>query len=136
MPKIDWNDSFGVGNDEIDRQHKKWIGIFNDLHDAMLNDDLTDYRAMTTQSLQDMLDYAKVHFAFEEKYMANIGYPDLVAHRRLHKDFDTQIYQCYRDAEDGHTVLNTKIIKMVRNWLVQHIMIEDMKYKLFAQQRG
>ncbi len=136
MPKINWDDSFSVGNDDIDRQHKKWIRIFNALHDAILNNDLTPYRTITIRALEDMLNYAKIHFSFEEKYMAGIGYPDVVAHRRLHKDFDTQIYQYYRDAQDGNAVLNTKIIKMVRNWLVQHIMIEDMKYKLFVQQRG
>jgi len=135
MPKIDWQDSFSVGNDEIDQQHKKWIKIFNNMHEALINGDAADYKSITLKSLQEMLDYSRMHFNFEENYMAKINYPDLVAHRRIHKDFDTQVYQLYRQADDGHTVLNTEIIQMIKNWLTQHILIEDTKYKIFAQQQ-
>jgi len=135
MPKIDWNESFSVGNNEIDQQHQKWIVIFNNMHEALINGDPDDYKTITMQSLQEMLDYSREHFSFEEKYMTRIEYPDLVAHRRLHKDFDNKIYQLYREAKDGHVVLNTELIKMIRNWLMQHILVEDIKYKLFAQQQ-
>ncbi len=135
MPIIEWNSSFSVGNDEIDQQHKRWFAIFNDMHETLLNGTPEDFQKLTLKALQDMRDYAKIHFSFEENYMREIGYPDLVAHRRLHKDFDTQIYENYRNAEAGSIVLNSALIKMIRNWLMQHILVEDVKYKLFAQKK-
>ena len=39
MPKIEWDDSFSVNNIEIDDQHKKWIEIFNKMHESLMSGD-------------------------------------------------------------------------------------------------
>ncbi len=134
MPKIEWNESFSVNNKEIDQQHQKWLEIFNKLHESLLKGKASDYKSLNINTLKEMLDYAKFHFDFEEKYMRQIDFPDLIPHRRLHRDFDTQIYQYYREAKNGHIVLNTTIIKIIKNWLLQHIMVEDQKYNIFSQE--
>jgi hemerythrin-like metal-binding protein len=74
-----------------------------------------------------MLEYSRTHFKFEEEYMHTIGYPGLIGHRRIHKDFDTRIYREYRKMLDGEIVLNSAIMKMIKTWLEEHIMQEDKK---------
>lgn len=128
MPCIDWESSFSVNNDEIDKQHKTWIGIFNNLHNALTGDGEEDLEVVAKESLQAMLDYTKYHFKYEEGYMRKIGYPDRVKHMRMHKDFDVLVYQCNRDSLVSKPVLNTKIIKMIRTWILDHILVEDKKY--------
>ncbi len=36
MPKIVWDKSFSLNNEELDDQHKKWIKIINDLPEALM----------------------------------------------------------------------------------------------------
>lgn len=131
MPLIIWDDALNVGNAEIDRQHQRWVAILNDLHDALMQNSAQEIGQVTINSLQAMLDYARYHFAYEEEWLGKINYPDLVEHRRLHKDFDAQLYDYHRDIRDGKTVLSSKIIKVLKNWLLDHIAVEDQKYKHF-----
>ena len=133
MPKIQWDDSFSVNNDELDNQHKKWIEILNTLHDSLVAKDVTFTKNSGAEALEAMHEYALNHFSFEEEYMSKIDYPEVVAHRRIHKDFDTLIYSYNRDIREGNIVLNTEIIKLMENWLLDHILIEDKKFALFAE---
>ncbi len=132
MSKIEWDESYSVNNKEIDEQHKEWIAIFNKLHVALLSDDPKSLDFAGVDSLKAMYDYAEYHFNFEEQYLSKINYPDLVAHRRLHKDFASKIYQYNKDINQGTIVLNTEIIKIIKDWLVEHILKEDKKYSVSA----
>jgi len=78
-----------------------------------------------------MYEYVLNHFSYEEEYMRKIKFPDIVRHRRIHKDFDNLIYSYNRDIREGKIVLNTAIIKLIKNWLVDHILNEDKKYAAF-----
>lgn len=126
MSIIEWDDSYSVNNDEIDKQHKEWIDIYNKMHDSMMSRESSIDQ--TTEILQAMSNYAQNHFNYEEEYMREINFPDIVEHRRSHKDFESLIYSYSRDIEAGKMVLNTKVIKLIRNWLMEHITVEDKKY--------
>lgn len=131
MSIIEWDDSLSVNHTEIDNQHKEWIDIYNRMHDSMMSRESSIEQTM--QILQAMNEYAQNHFSYEEEYMRKINFPDIVAHRRTHKDFESLIYSYNRDIEAGKIVLNTKIIKLIRNWLLEHITVEDKKYAGFSE---
>ncbi len=133
MSRIEWEDAFSTNNPEIDAQHKKWIGIYNDLHETLLHGNIEQLSSITLETLQAMQDYANFNFQYEEEYMKSIDYPNIVEHKRLHKDFDTQIYELNRNVREGKTVLNTEIIKIIREWLVDHILQADKKYSEYKQ---
>lgn len=128
MPRIEWNESFSVNNSEIDNQHKKWIEIFNKMHEGLVAKEGTNYQSIAVETLQAMHEYALQHFTFEEEYMRKMNFPDLIGHRRIHKDFDTLIFSYNRDIRNGTLVLNTHILKLIENWLRDHILVEDKKY--------
>jgi hemerythrin-like metal-binding protein len=132
MSQIKWDESFSVNNAEIDSQHKKWIDIFNRLDRIMLEGDYDSQKETKTEVLQSMLDYARYHFKFEEEHMRKMAYPGIVEHVRTHKNFDTRIYQSFRECRDGNIVLNTKLLNMIKNWLLDHILVEDKKYSQFT----
>ena len=79
-----------------------------------------------------MQDYANYHFRQEEQYLQEIHYPDLVAHRRLHTDFDDQVYSYNRKIRSGELILNSEVISLLKNWLEHHILHEDQQYCAFA----
>ncbi len=63
---IKWQDAFSVNVNEIDQQHKKLIGMINELFDAM---EEGRGRAILSGLLEEMVDYSKTHFSNEEAYM-------------------------------------------------------------------
>ncbi len=132
MGKIEWDDSFSIKNAEIDSQHKKWIEIFNEMHDKMLENSIKDANSIAILSLTKMLDYARYHFSTEESFMTRIDYPDIVRHIRKHKDFDTKIYQMTRDLQSEEIILNSEILSIIKDWLINHIQSEDIKLGLYA----
>lgn len=133
MAKIEWNDSFSVNNAEIDGQHQKWIAIYNNMDQSLITGSVQQNDGAKT--LKAMQDYARYHFSFEEEYMREINYPDFIKHHRIHKDFDNLIYNYYRKIQDGDLVLNSEIIGILKDWLLNHIAKEDKKYSLFVESK-
>ncbi len=131
MSQITWNDSYSVNNVEIDAQHKEWIAIYNKLDHTLLNGSGQEVFTLAADSLRAMREYADFHFREEEQYMREINYPFLVEHRRLHTDFEDELYKYNRSIRSGELILNTEVISIVKNWLLHHILHEDQKYRTF-----
>lgn len=129
MAHIEWTESFSIHNAEIDEQHKKWISIHNTLHDTLMNGDLQTLQKTAAKTLREMHEYVRYHFAFEEQYMTRIDFPEVREHWRLHKNFDSMVYGYLRDIEKGElAILNSELIKILQNWLTDHILTEDKKF--------
>ena len=132
MGKIEWKDSYSVNNIDIDRQHKKWIEIYNNVLGQFTGKNSITNADLTVNALKNMQEYTQYHFDFEMEYMSGILYPGIALHRRFHKNFDVLIYNLLRQANEGNFPLCSEILKTIENWLLDHILIEDKKYCEFA----
>lgn len=52
------------------------------------------------------------------------------------KKFLEKIRGYVRDEEEGRLVLNTKIMKVLMDWLTNHILISDKKYSSLKVKNG
>ena len=130
MSTIQWQDSHSVNNPEIDKQHQEWIAIYDRMHSVLLS--CTPEAG--SKVLKEMMDYTYYHFHQEEDLMRSLGYPGIIQYCRLHKDFDNLVYQQYRAVnERRELVLNSDILGTVKEWLLDHILVEDMKYSDFSK---
>lgn len=129
MELFQWKNELSVGNKEIDSQHQKWFEILNDAHNKMLGHIKSNIGSIGPDALKKVIDYTKYHFLLEENYMTEIGFSDFDRHKNLHKDFIRKIDQVVLDLHRGEYVLNSEIIKIIENWLVEHILKEDQKFK-------
>ncbi len=136
MPKITWDNSFSVHNSELDEQHQKWIAILNELHQALISDDVGNLQSISQTTLDAMMNYVRYHFSTEEDFLTAINYPELAAHKKIHDKFYVQIKELRNDVHAGVKVLNSEIMKTLTNWLQAHILQEDMKYSQFAASLG
>ncbi|MCK5097064.1 MAG: hemerythrin family protein [Desulfobacteraceae bacterium] len=129
MAKIIWTEKFSVQNDEIDEQHKKWIEIYNKAHERMMNySKLEDTIGIGKDALKDMIEYGKYHFSFEEKFMEEIRFSGIDEHKKIHEAFTKKLDLLALEMQNEVLVLNSEVIKVIENWLVDHILVEDQKY--------
>lgn len=130
MSLITWNDTFSVGFDEIDAQHKQWIQIINDLHAVFGCGDPQELSRIKVKSLATMIDYVNYHFEFEERFMEKMHFPELETHKQMHARFAGELMKIQADMQSGFQPLNTQLMSILKNWLEEHILNEDKKIGL------
>ncbi|NPA45576.1 MAG: bacteriohemerythrin, partial [Chlorobi bacterium] len=81
---INWNETYSVGNAEMDKQHKKLIEIINKLFKSFKDGNAQE---ILHEILQEMIDYANYHLNSEEKLLYKYDYPEKEKHEKLHEEF-------------------------------------------------
>ena len=121
-----------IGIDHIDKQHKALIEHTNNL--ISLGSKAANQEEIE-KSLAFLGTYVLKHFADEEAFQVQIGFPHYERHRKMHRDF-IRVYKTFVDnyKRNGHS---PKFITIYKNtivaWVVNHIMGEDQnigKYSL------
>jgi hemerythrin len=130
---ISWTPSMSVGIADIDDQHKKLIDLINQLHDAMR---AGKGRLEILPTLESLVSYAETHFTAEEKVMERIGFPDLARHKVIHKNLTQRVQETLAQASQNQAGLSIQVINFLKDWLSNHILGEDIRYKPFAAQKG
>lgn len=131
MARIEWNASFSVNNKEIDSQHKKLIEMYNNLHEALIQGTTEQTSNTKQETLALLSEYVVFHFATEEQYMQSIHYPGFDEHLESHTTLTRQIQRIQRDIENKSVILSTSILKILRNWITEHICEKDQEYARF-----
>ena len=123
---VTWNDSFSVGFEYIDNQHKELVKIVNTLYAACkmgaVNADIA-----YLQTISKAMEYARVHFSDEEKYMGMVFYPELNEHKKQHEEFVVEIKKSMKLFEEGKAA-PIEMANFLKNWLLDHIAVSDNKY--------
>ncbi|CDH44072.1 MAG: hemerythrin family protein [Candidatus Competibacteraceae bacterium] len=133
MALLVWNESLTIDIQSMDFQHKHWIRLINELHEAMLQGKGSQ---VIDQTLDNALGYARLHFAAEERLLSESGYPTYEQHKKLHGHFVDKILRLKNRLNEGHTVLAMELITEMRAWLTQHIQQVDRQYAPFLKQKG
>lgn len=133
MALMNWSDNLSVNIKEIDEQHKRLVGMLNDLHDAMKDGKGS---SMTGHVLTGLIQYVGTHFATEEKYMKTHAYPDYLKHKAEHDALTKQAVDLQMQFKAGKPVLTVELMKFLRDWLSNHIVGTDKKYGPFLNGKG
>lgn len=133
MAVIVWNEKYSVGVREFDAQHQQLINILNDLYDAMQAHKADD---VLGQILSQLINYTKIHFTNEEKYMEKYAYPDLPAQKREHEAFVKKMMDFKESFDSGKTIFSVSLTSFLKDWLFNHIGGIDKKYTSFFNSKG
>ena len=119
-----WDESFVLGIDEIDQQHRSIVEHFSRFSDAV-------QEGSANQLLLEMADflynYAQTHFATEERYMQRYSYPRIDEQRQEHADFTrdaSELKTRLQDEGASRELAAALTGKMVR-WVIQHVRNHD-----------
>ncbi len=119
---ISWDESLSVGISVIDEHHRYLLDLINDLYNVVVN----KLGAREVARLIKALDaYAKVHFRAEEQMMTHYGFAGLDRQLQQHHAFEEKIAEFYEELHANPLVAQFDVLSYMRNWLVDHIRLED-----------
>ena len=124
MRVIQWQDSFKIGHDATDKQHRKLVGMIAALQQAIADNKADEAMSLT---LKELVDYTQYHFRDEEKLMVEIGYADIEHHKYLHRQMLEQVVQILTDIKSGKPFNASDLVEYLTSWLTGHIAGEDGK---------
>lgn len=133
MALITWSEKYSVKNSMIDEQHKKLIGILNDLHDGMMAGNSNE---ILEEILQRLIEYTRFHFSAEEELMGKYGYPDKPVHKAKHIELTHSVGAFYQEMKAGKKFLNIELATFLKDWLNNHILETDVKFGQFLADKG
>jgi len=123
---IAWKESYNIGYDHIDSQHRSLFGLLSDLVIACMDGNNTE---KLKNAIDFLIDYTVKHFQDEEDVQIQWSYPGYENHKKLHEDFKvtvTDIVQRYNE-NGSSSELSNELNRVVIKWIISHIQKEDKK---------
>ena len=134
MPLMTWSEKLSVGVKQLDDDHKKLVGMVNQLYDAIQSGHGKDSLG---KILAELITYTTVHFAREEKFFAQTNYADTAAHKKQHDDLTKQVLDVQQKYKAGVSgTLSLEVMNFLKNWLITHIQGSDQKYGPYLNSKG
>lgn len=132
MGKFSWQEEYSVGVEKLDLQHKHLFEFTNKLLEQSSGP--VDLK-LVTETLAEMVKYAKEHFADEESLMKKYHYLGIDAQEKQHTYFiDTVAEMSLSVANNGQSAAY-ELAEFLKLWLANHVIKVDMKYKDFFRQK-
>ena len=112
-----------TGVKEIDAQHKKLVGLINDI---VIQAESSDPSKVLSVALDEIYKYSVYHFEIEEKFMKQINFEMFDEHKREHISFIRKFSDlCIAD----HELKSDEVVSFLKKWLLNHILTSDMELK-------
>ena len=126
MALIEWQDSYSVGVDKLDDDHKRLIDIIKRIDEAEKSGKSVQW------ALEELRNYAAYHFKAEEECMKAADYPGIDKHKQEHKAFVewlASVERTYNLSPDAHFHIAETVNDYLSDWLKHHILVVDMQCK-------
>lgn len=129
---IAWQDSYRLGNEKVDHQHRQIFELLSGLIGSCLDGSNEETLKKT---LDFLVNYTVQHFYDEESLQVQYNYPEYVRHKRLHEDFKYTVAGIVEkfNEQGSSAELSSDLNKIVARWLVSHITREDKKIGQFIR---
>jgi hemerythrin-like metal-binding protein len=122
-----WSEAYAVGSAMLDSDHRILFNLINQLQDAT---ETGQSRSVVGTVVGVLVEYTEHHFRREEAAMAAAGYPNLEAHRAIHRDLEAQVRRIRDRWNAGErTVLDDEVLVFLKKWLTEHILGADKSYR-------
>ena len=124
VPEFD--DRYKTGIPSIDDEHNILFELIKKIHVAIQNDFVHDKFELIHDLIDELEEYAHVHFTNEENYMREIGYDGLeeqeIMHQKFLKKFENIELENIKGNEDIYLY---EFLGIIQDWLVNHILKAD-----------
>ncbi len=131
MPIMSWDPSLDLGVASMNDEHREILEVMNRIYDAQAQG---RSGAAIDQLVARLGAVCTRHFADEEAYMAQIGYPGLSTHRQLHQQLLERVGRHALEIKMAGGKAPEAFFDFLRFWLTSHIKGIDGKYAAHARQ--
>lgn len=121
-----WKDSYQIGIDIIDTQHKELFRMVDELLKAITAEaDSSTFK----EAIEFLKNYVAKHFSAEEAYQESISYCGIEEHKKIHRTFtDTVLEYERRLAESDYDIRVVKdLAGLLTTWLNYHVAGADQR---------
>ena len=133
MALLKWTKKHSVGVKAFDDQHVNLVKILNELHAAMLKGQA---QSVAGPLIKKLTNYVLEHFSTEEGLMEETKFPGLSEHRAEHQDATCKVGEFMSRYEQGDQAMYPELLRFVRDWLHEHMLIVDKKYTQWLNEHG
>jgi hemerythrin len=131
--RFEWSDAFRVGVEKLDTEHRRLFALVNDLSETIGR---TGKIEGHEKQKKELLQFTRVHFQHEESLLEKHGYPRLELQRKDHHDLLERLER-FAGAEERRARPRAQTaVDYLKDWLIRHTLIEDLKYRDFFEERG
>jgi len=133
MDRICWDETFSVGDPQMDLEHQALIEIINQMID---HHPKPGWSGEIVGILEQLTSYANRHFDSEERLLKDRNYPQLRAQQQEHQFFRQEITMLGVDLMhdlSGQRGVPGKLMEFLRAWWIDHILVRDMQYRPFLE---
>ena len=122
---IEFDDTLITNNELIDSQHKELISRIKQFVESC---EQRDSKVTAIHMLDYLAEYTDFHFSAEEQLQADVGYPELEAHKKKHEEFKKSLksLEDFLEESEGPSDAFVELVqKNVVDWLFGHIKTFD-----------
>ncbi len=124
-PLLKWDDSYLIGIEELDFEHKKLIEEINILHQELA---VHEEKSNIERCLGEIFARMQAHFALEEHVMKANSYPSYDEHKREHENLlgsytETMLNFMNSPGTDSGDLVESEL----NHWIVDHMLTSDKK---------
>ncbi len=133
---FEFKEEFRTGIEEVDKEHEKLFEIANRTYNTLMDEFIPDKYDYIVEIINELKEYATVHFQNEEEYMVKVGYKKLFSQKIAHNKFIEKINEYdldYIDENQKDVILD--MMEFVGNWLVEHILESDKQIGDFVAEQ-
>jgi hemerythrin len=128
-----WDESFLIGIEELDHEHKILIDDINRLHEELAR---RDKKSEIEKCLGEICARMQAHFALEEHVMKEHEYEFFDEHKREHDELlDNCTEYMLQFLNDTETSSSVPMEKSLKHWVMNHIITSDKKMSLMIQEK-
>lgn len=127
---IQWSALMSLNDPVVDHDHSVLLTLINQISlDANCHD-----QSAVEFVVDELVGYTLSHFGREERLLERNGYPHLEAHKEVHRRMAEEVILLRDKLRNNFTPsLGEEISHYLRNWLTDHILIEDKKFAQYLQ---
>jgi hemerythrin len=121
-----FKEEFRTGIENIDTEHEKLFEIADRAYETLMDEFIPDKYDYIVEILNELKDYATIHFKHEEEYMIGIRYKKLFSQKAEHDEFIEKISQYdLSKVDENQKQVILDVLDFLNDWLVHHIMESD-----------
>lgn len=124
---IEWQDSYQLGDAEMDAQHQLLFGLVNTLLAATEKSSLAE-------ALANLFSHTRAHFTHEENSMRLLAYPGMNAHVEQHNTLMSKLTNV-AELLDDYSLDMANLESFLSAWLYNHIETLDKQLVSFIRKQ-